>query len=62
MFSKPNDTAIAASKANPNFKSLYVEEGSKDNTTYKNTGGTQSTFSGISGQSYFLITTKQKTY
>ena len=62
MFSQPNDAAIATAKANPNFKSLYVEEGSKDNTTYKNTGGTITSFPGISGQSYFLITKKQKVY
>jgi hypothetical protein len=61
MFSKPNDTAIATAKANPNFKSLFVEEGSKDNTTYKNTGGVITKLP-VSGQSYFLIKRKQKTY
>jgi len=61
MFSKPNDAAIATAKANPNFKSLYVEEGSKDNTTYKNTGGVVTKLP-VSGQSYFLIKRKQKNY
>jgi hypothetical protein len=61
MFSKPNDAAIATAKANPNFKSLYVEEGSKDNTTYENTGGVVTKLP-VSGQSYFLIKRKQKNY